>query len=77
MSLIRTDAYEKLRRDGWLRKPDSVNPGQWEKVTFDGNGGYTTESSGGVRRKHKFSVAPKLCHQMILGEDWLRGGRPN
>ena len=32
---------------------------------------------GGVRRKHKFSVAPKLCHQMILGEDWLRGGRPN
>ena len=30
---------------------------------------------GGVDSPHKFYVAPDLCAELILGEDWLTGYR--
>ena len=73
LSLIRTDANDKLWIGGRLRKPDvMLSQASGKKLLMTGMVSLPLRI-GGVRCKHKLYVVSKLCNQMILGEDWLKG----
>ena len=71
--LIRTVAYDNLRIGVRLKKPDLMLTQASGKKLHTMEMVWLPLRVGGFRRKHKLYVASKLCHQVILGEDWLSG----
>ena len=70
VSLIRADACDMLRMGGRMRRTDLVlDLVNRIRLRIVGIIGQAERSSVGT----KLYVAPDLCNELILGEDWLRG----
>lgn len=72
MSLISRVTYDRLKTRKALRKPDLIiSQAHGEEVVVS-NMTWLSLSVRGVEENHKPYVAPGLCNELILGENWLK-----
>ena len=72
ISLMNIDAFKQLKLGGALREADLVTcQADESKIKIDGVI-YLPIEVGGVMTKQEIYVAPGICSEVILGEDWLK-----